>query len=118
MKALPLARSPALPLSQSGLDETVIPVLAFVNYADAIGLRVSEDQEVFGRLANLHHRLFGGHRLDRIAPRTDDARVVPLGLDRRQWARRDRACRRGAMFAGDDFPLDLERLASQTVYGL
>src|SRR6266508_1149319 len=78
----------------SRLDQTVIPVLAVVNYADAISLRVSEDQEVFGRLAILHHRLFGGHRLDRIAPRTDDARVVPLGLDRRQWARRDRARRR------------------------
>src|SRR5262245_46124585 len=109
---------PYSPLPTSGFDQTVIPVLAFVNYADAIGLRVSEDQKVFGRLANLHHRLFGGHRLDRIAQRTDDARVVPLGLDLRQRARRDRARRRGAMFAGDDFPLDLQRLAAQTVYGL
>src|SRR5262245_20540351 len=109
---------PYYPLPQSWFDQTVIPVLAFVNYANAIRLRVSEDQEVFGRLANLHHRLFGGHRLDRIAPRTDDARVVPLGLDLRQWAWGDRARRRGTMFAGDDFPLDLERLSPQTVYGL
>src|SRR5262245_21750379 len=109
---------PCPPLPKSWFDQTVIPVLALVNYADAIGLRVPEDKEIFGRLDDLHHRFFGRHRFHRIAPRTDDARVVPLRLDRRQWARRDCARRRGAMFAGDDFPFDLERLASQTVYGL
>src|SRR5215475_14042389 len=102
----------------SWFDQTVIPILAFINYADAISLRVPEDQEIFGRLDDLHHRLFSGHRFDRVTPRTDDAGVVSLGFDRGQWAWRDLARRRGTMFAGDDFPLDLERLASQTVHCL
>src|SRR5262245_5535342 len=109
---------PYSPLPKSWFDQAVIPVLAFINYSDAISLRVPEDQEIFGRLDDLHHRLFGGHRFDRVTQRTDDAGVVSLGFDRGQRTWRDFTRRRGTMFACDDFPLDLERLASQTVHGL
>src|SRR5215475_9514932 len=103
--------TPHSPLPKLWFDKSVIPVLALINYADTVGLRVSEDQKIFGRLADMHHRLFGGHRLNGIPPGTDDARVVSFGFDRRHGAGRDRARRRRAVFAGDDFPLDLERLA-------
>src|SRR5215813_2847944 len=103
------------PLPTSRFDQAVISIVAPVNYADTVGLRISEDQKVFRRLMDLHHRLFGSHRFDRITSRTDDARLISFRFDRRQRAWREFPRRRGVMFAGDDFSLDLERLASQAI---
>src|SRR5262245_25840714 len=113
-----LLSTPHSPLPESGFYKSVIPVLAFINYADAIGLRVPENQKVFGRLADMHHGLFGGHRFDRITPRANDVRAVSLRFDRRNGAWRYDARRRRTVFAGDDFPLHFERLTSQTVHSL
>ena len=104
---LPTPRSPPPKL---WFDKAVIPVIALINHADTVGLRVSEDQKIFGRLSDVHHRLFGRHRLNGIPPGTDDARVVSLRFDWRRWAWRERARRRRAVFAGNDFIIAGEML--------
>src|SRR5262245_13190562 len=101
------APTPHSPLPTSWFDQAVISILASVNYADAISLRISEDQKVFRRLVDLHHRLFGGHRFDRITQRTDDTRLVSFRFYRGQGACGNFPRRRGMMLAVDDLSLDL-----------
>src|SRR6185503_7961551 len=99
----------------SGFNQSVISIFAFVDYSDAVGVRVPEHHKVFRRFTNLQHRFFGGHWFDRVPSGTDDARFVSFRLNGRHWARRNYACRWGVMLSSYDLSFDLERLTTQSI---
>src|SRR4030095_2050407 len=43
--SLPLSHSPTLPV---GFNQTIIPILAFVEHADAVGLSIAKDKKLIG----------------------------------------------------------------------